>query len=313
MASMEVTTHGQASAQGSFSYVPTRCLLCGSNEYTERYVIERFKQGTLHYVTCLECGTAYQNPMPDQESMRLFYHSEEFFSSKTSREHLVGYCDYDADEQVRQRNAAYRLKELEALFPPKKTISLLKIACGYGTFVKAASDRGHLAEGIDFSEVMVNGAKDRYGVDLIHADFLDHDFRDKRYDAVLLYGAINNFLRPIDVAKKAFDLLKPGGFYLVNHMWLNGVPERIQRKNYWIYRPPIVGIYPKAEFRRRHQALGFRLYKTRYEIQYVSFEKLFGFLHSKSLLSMVESLRLHKRVFRTILPGYEKVFLQKPL
>ena len=186
-----------------FRFIPTTCMLCGSDNHRDHYVIDKYEQGKLYFVRCNHCGTRYQNPMPDQPSMAEFYHSQSFFSAKASSGPLTGYQDYDAQENIRHINARKRLAEIEGLFPAKKKLRILKVACGYGTLVKLARNCGHDAEGIDFSDVMVKGAKQRYDIDLIHADFLEYDFGDRTYDAVLLYGAINNFLRPLDVAQKA--------------------------------------------------------------------------------------------------------------
>lgn len=243
--------------------------------------------------------------------MRRFYESESFFNSKSSGEALVGYRDYDAEENVRRRTARSRLQEIESLFPPNEKLKLLKIACGYGTLVKLARDRGHMAEGIDISEAMVKKAREVNGLNLIQANFLDHDFGSQKYDVILLYGAINNFLKPLEVAEKIFGLLKPGGFYITNHMWLNSAPEKIQGKSYWIYRPPIVAIFPRKEFKRRHEALGFEVEKTKSDTQYHSLDQIFGFIQIRSLIKLVELLRIGRFGLTMPTPGYEKVFFKK--
>ena len=295
-----------------FTFVPTSCMLCGSSESQERYDVTKFEQGDLHYVTCAECGTAYQNPMPDNESMRAFYHSQSFFNCKSTGEELTGYRDYDGEDYTRRVNAKRRLDEIEALFPAKRPLRILKVACGYGALVSLAQERGHDAQGIDYSEVMVRGARESYGVEIIHADFLTHDFGDQTFDAIVLYGAINNFLRPLDVARRAHSLLRPGGYYIVNHVWLNSALERLLGKRYWIYRPPIVGLYPRREFERRHEALGFELARSIYDYQYLTLDKMFGYLQFRPVLRMVEALGMARLGFMMPIPGYARVFLRKP-
>lgn len=294
-----------------FSFVPTECALCGAADSEDRYCVTKFKQGELRFVTCKQCGTAYQDPMPSQESMQAFYHSGNFFKSKSTSEELTGYRDYDGEERIRQTNARRRLAEIEALFPSKSRIHILKVACGYGALVKHARDRGHVAEGIDFSLVMAEGAKRLYGIDLIVANFLDYDFGDRKYDAVVLYGAINNFLRPLDVARKVHALLVPGGYYVVNHVWLNSLPERILKDRYWIYRPPIIGLYPRKVFEQHHEALGFEVHKSRYDVQYLTLDKLFGYLQMKWVLRALGALRLPRFGFTLPVPGYGKVVFRK--
>lgn len=303
---MSTTTSPQ-----KFTFVPTECMLCGGTESSARYTIQKHIQGDLHYVTCSICGTAYQNPMPDNESMRAFYHSQSFFNSKASGELLTGYRDYDAEDYTRRVNAKRRLREVESLFPKNQSLKILKVACGYGALVRLARDRGHDAQGIDYSEVMVRGARESYDIDIIHDDFLEHDFGDERFDAILLYGAINNFLRPLDVAARVRSLLRPGGYYVVNHVWLNSMPEKLLRHRYWIYRPPIVGLYPRREFERRHCQLGYEVHRSIYDFQYLTMDKFFGYLQFRPLIRAVEALRVSRLGFSMPIPGYARVFFKK--
>ena len=295
-----------------FTFTPTTCMLCGGSDARPRYTITKFKQGDLRYVTCKHCGTAYQSPMPDQESMQAFYHSQEFFNAKANSELLTGYRDYDAEEVTRQANARTRLAGIESLCPSGQKLRILKVACGYGALVKLARDRGHEADGIDFSSVMVQGAKERYNIDLIEDDFLTHDFGERKFDVVVLYGAINNFLRPLDVASKALSILEAGGFYIVNHVWLNSFPERLMGHRYWIYRPPIIGLYPRRAFEEHHLSIGYELHRSKYDIQYLTLDKFFGYLQFRPLLRLVERLRMAQMGFTIPIPGYARVFFKKP-
>ena len=190
-----------------FTFEKSTCPICDGEDAKLRHEIKKYDQGDLTFVTCRQCGTVYQNPRPNQESLHGFYTSENCFSSSGEDKKFVGWMDYDAEEPTRQKNAAYRMRETEALFPVGQKLKILKIACGYGTFIKLARDAGHDATGIDFSEVMVAAAKKRYDVPLIHANFMEHDFGNERFDVVLFYGAINNFPKPVEVGRKVLEIL----------------------------------------------------------------------------------------------------------
>lgn len=244
--------------------------------------------------------------------MQQFYHSQNVFNAKAQGELLTGYRDFDAEEQTRQNNSTNRLVEIESLFPIGQKLKILKVACGYGTLVKLARDKGHQAEGIDFSAVMVQGAKERYGIDLIEDNFISHDFGEQQFDVIVLYGAINNFLRPLDVASKAFSILKPGGYYIVNHVWLNSFPEKLLRHRYWIYRPPIIGLYPKKAFEEYHEQVGFELHQSKYDVQYLTLDKFFGYLQFRPVIRLAEWLHIARLGFTIPIPGYARVFFRKP-
>lgn len=295
-----------------FNFLPTRCMLCESSAARHWYVITKYKQGDLHFVKCNGCETIYQNPMPDQESMQQFYNSQNFFNCTATADELTGYRDYDGEEYTRNKNAEKRLNELEQLYSAQRKLRILKVACGYGALVKLAKDRGHEAQGIDFSDAMLDGARKRYGLELIHADFLQYDFGAQRFDMVVLYGAINNFLRPLDVARKALSILEPGGFYVVNHVWPGSFPEMLLRSRYWIYRPPIIGLYPKRAFQTYHVKLGFEHHRSQYDVQYLTGDKLFGYLQIRPFLNVINKLGFSQLGCTIPIPGYAREFFRKP-
>ncbi len=295
-----------------FTFEEATCTICGSDDAELRHKITKFDQGDLTFVTCRKCKTVYQNPRPDWDSMQGFYTTENFFKATNSSAKFVGYVDYDAEEKTRQKNAAYRLHEVEALFPPGQKLKILKIACGYGAFVKKAIDSGHDAKGIDFSEVMVKGARERYGIDLIHSDFLDYDFGNERFDVVLFYGAINNFLEPVKVGRKIFDLLKPTGFYLTNYVEPNSIIEHIQKDKFWLYRPPIIGLWPTKAFVDAHAAFGMVLVRAFRDVQWATVGKLIDYLQFKPVMKLIRLLGIESIFLKLPTPGYTKIIFCRP-
>jgi SAM-dependent methyltransferase len=295
-----------------FVFEPSACPICDSQDAHARHKIKKYDQGELTFVTCRSCGTAYQNPRPNQESLHGFYTSENCFTASGEGKKFVGWLDYDAEEPTRQKNAAYRLVETEALFPAGQKLKILKIACGYGTFIKHARDAGHDATGIDFSKVMVAATKDRYDVTLVHANFMEHDFGDERYDVVLFYGAINNFQKPVEVGRKVLEILNPGGYYLTNFVEQDSIIERVQGAGFWLYRPPVVGLWKAAPFADAHTALGFKLIGIRQDIQWAPIKKLIGYLQVKVIIRIVRLLRMEDVFLKIPTPGYKKIILRKP-
>ena len=296
-----------------FAFEQSTCPICDSQDARARHRIKKYDQGELTFVTCRQCGTVYQNPRPDQKSLHRFYTSENCFTSSGDDNKFVGWLDYDAEEPTRQKNAAYRLAETEALFPVGRKLKILKIACGYGTFIKHARDAGHDATGIDFSEVMAAATKERYDVTLIHANFLVHDFGDERYDVVLFYGAINNFQKPVDVGRKVLQVLNPGGYYLTNFVEPDSIIERVQGAGFWLYRPPIVGLWKAGPFVDAHTALGFEKSEVRRDIQWAPLKKLIGYLQIQPLIRLIRALRMENIFLKLPTPGYKKIILRKPV
>jgi SAM-dependent methyltransferase len=303
---------GDLDAVNRFTFVPARCPICEIDDARPRHVITKYAQGELTFVTCNRCGTVYQNPCPDAASMQNFYLSQNFFSASRGSGKLVGYLDYDAEEQTRQRNAAYRLKEVESFFPAGTRLKILKVACGYGTFVKGALDAGHDATGLDASKAMVDGARERYGIELIHSPFLDHDFGAERFDAVLLYGAITNFHDVTRVGRRINDILKPGGLYLSNFVEPDSLLERIQGPKFWLYRPPVIGLWSADAFIAEHKKFGMELSARYSDVQWASLGKLAGHVQIEWVGRGLRALRLYERHIRVPPFGSVKVVLRRP-
>lgn len=294
-----------------FVFEKSTCPICDSHESKPRHKIKKYDQGDLTFVTCLQCGTVYQNPRPDQESLHGFYTSLNCFTSSGADRKFVGWMDYDAEESTRQKNAAYRIRETEALFSAGKKLKILKIACGYGTFIKLARDAGHDTTGIDFSEVMVNSAKERYDVTLIHANFMEYEFGNERFDVVLFYGAINNFQKPVEVGRKILEILNPGGYYLTNFIEPNSIIERLQGAGFWLYRPPVIGLWSVPPFVDAHTRLGFELIEVRQDIQWAPIKKLVGYLQINLLSRLLRLMSIEDVFLKLPTPGYKKIIFRK--
>ncbi|MEE2698256.1 MAG: class I SAM-dependent methyltransferase [Pseudomonadota bacterium] len=299
--------------KNKFSFEKAFCTICGSDNAKLRHKVKKFDQGDLTFVTCLKCKTVYQDPRPDWDSMQAFYTTENFFKATTEDVKFVGYIDYDAEEITRLKNAEYRLREVESLYEPGYKLKILKIACGYGAFIKKAIDSGHDAKGIDFSEVMVKGAFERYGINLIHSDILDHDFGDEKFDVIILYGAINNFLEPVKVGSKIFSLLKPGGHYLTNYVEPDSIIEFVQKDKFWLYRPPIIGLWTTKSFVSAHSEFGFKLVRSFKDIQWATIGKLIDYLQIKPLMKFIRLIRIDSILIKLPTPGYTKAIFRRPL
>ncbi len=301
------------SPKNKFTFEKACCTICGSDNAELRHKVKKFDQGDLTFVTCRICMNVYQNPRPDWDSMQAFYTTENFFKATKSDVKFVGYIDYDAEEITRIKNAEYRLHEVEAMYPQGQKLKILKIACGYGAFIKKAMEGGHDAKGIDFSEVMVKGAYERYGIKLIHSDILDYDFGDEKFDVIILYGAINNFLEPVKVGGKIFNLLKPGGHYLTNYVEPNSIIEHIQKDKFWLYRPPIIGLWPTKAFVNAHSKFGFELVRSFKDVQWATIGKLVDYLQIKPLMKLIRLFKIDLILLKLPTPGYTKAIFRHPL
>lgn len=289
-----------------FAFEAVPCAVCGSTDTTPHLTVDRFHEGPLTYVTCSECGLIYQNPRPSQDSLVRFFSSEGFTSAKDAHRQdgqIAGYYDYLRDEPFRFKLAKSRLNKLERLFPGKKPLRILKIACGTGTFLKVARDNGHEAMGVDVSDIFVRFGRERYDVPLLHGRFEDVDLEGRQFDAILLFGAINNLVEIRTVFDKAKTHLAPGGIFAFNYIDIDNFLARLQKEKFWLYRPPAIYQFTRRQIPVMLAHFGWRLVEHSSDSQYTSLSKLFGFLGWKPLWRLMEILRLHYAVVRIPIPG----------
>lgn len=102
----------------------------------------------------------------------------------------------------------------------KKNISLLDIGCGCGLLsnflIKFYLKNRLLIYLCDISEVILNLKKKfKKNINFIPSEFLKYNFKNNKFDRILIYSVIHYSNNPKNFLKKAFDLLNNKGIILV--------------------------------------------------------------------------------------------------
>lgn len=102
----------------------------------------------------------------------------------------------------------------------KKNISLLDIGCGCGllsNFLIKFYLKNRLSIYLcDISEVILNLKKKfKKNINFIPSEFLKYNFKNNKFDRILIYSVIHYSNNPKNFLKKAFDLLNNKGIILV--------------------------------------------------------------------------------------------------
>jgi len=296
-----------------FSYINTTCYICGNNHEETVYEVDRYKEGKLTFVRCKNDGLLYQNPRPDDASLNAFFNSSSFSSKKNTEdaEELTGYYDYLSGEAFRAKMAKDRYKLLKKFKPANEPLDILKIAPGTGSFLKEAKDNGNNVLGVDVSEFFVKYAKEKHGIEMVLANFEDVDLGDRKFDVILLFGAISNISKPKFVLEKILTLLKPDGHLHVNIIDEQNLVCKIQKSNHFLIRPPVIALFNNNNFKQLLKMIGYEVIYNKQEYQFTHLAKLANFSKIKFLVKLVEFFRLQKFIIKMPIPGGRHIIARK--
>jgi len=273
------------------------CFLCGAPKYKHWREITHF--GFPFTFQQCHCGIIKQTPMPNKQFFEWFFNSELFFSSKSSdSDKIWGFYDYFKDEPCRLATSRYRYKKFKNIFSTGKPLEILKIGPSTGTFLYVANQHHHHAIGCDVSTQFAKYAKDNYDVHIDTGRFEEMPYQDKQFDVIMLFNVIENIPNQTEFLSKVAEKLKPGGYFILNHVNIeNNIIEKIQKNKYFLYRPPICYIYSTDVFDRVLNKFGFEIVHRYRDVRYLHLEKIFTLLGWPLPLKLSKLLKLHQIPF----------------
>jgi len=91
---------------------------------------------------------------------------------------------------------------------------VIDIGCGRGLILSQLKENGWDPHGVEVSEHAAWHAKDR-GAKIHVGDFLDADYPDDHFHAVIFWHSLEHLPRPVEALRKAHRILKKGGLIVV--------------------------------------------------------------------------------------------------
>src|SRR5439155_18858419 len=104
--------------------------------------------------------------------------------------------------------------------------ALLDLGCWVGFLLAGARERGWSTLGAEPSEFAWRYARERLGLEVLHAGLLDADLPQGSFDAVVMADVIEHLPDPAGALDRLAQVLRPGG---VVHLALPNAGSRLAR------------------------------------------------------------------------------------
>jgi 2-polyprenyl-6-hydroxyphenyl methylase/3-demethylubiquinone-9 3-methyltransferase len=234
------------------------CKICGS-ESIEKYEITWDFPVTVY--ECKKCGLHFLDIL-DEEQLP----SKENDCTISDKEKT-----YIRDKlQGNKYRFSWQLGLLND-FLPKSDASILDIGAGGGVFLHLAAQNGFHTFGSEPNDVRRKFAQSEYGLAL-NREVVEHPFWDRyagSFDAITLWDVIEHVNDPRGLIVRCAELLRPGGFLLMDTPERNSV---FYRSGEWSYKLS-KGRYPF-------------LLKTMYSPEKFGHKQIFRIFEMKRLLNL---------------------------
>lgn len=205
----------QESAQVHTGLRYTSCHLCGSNQasllfqlpvpehHKDQYALNAWK-----IVRCDHCGLIYENPQPDDQSLRTFYAFETPEDHSFVESWFIG-------ESNHMRSVWRRY--LAAMSAYVQQGNLLDVGCGAGSFLAEAQKLGFNVAGQDIADFFVQYCQQTYGIAIFSGDIAElARSRQAYFDVITAFDVIEHHPQPKQLLQLIRGMLKSRGIVAIS-------------------------------------------------------------------------------------------------
>jgi SAM-dependent methyltransferase len=224
------------------------CVVCGGASASTLY------EGILR---CAGCGHVFADTrLSDEELFRLY--NEEFFTG-------AEFSDYASDERYFRKNFELRFKELRKFIDPARHRRLLEIGSAYGFFLDTVRRHFESAEGIDITDAGTLHARERFGLDVVRADFLAHDYGARKFDVVCMWDTVEHLREPQRYVEKIAAHTDRGALLAMTTGDVGSLNARLRGRRWRLIHPPThLHYFSPATVSRMLSAHGFEVVYNRH-------------------------------------------------
>ena len=179
------------------------CDLCGID--TKELL---FEKNTFKHVRCRRCGLVYVTPRlkNSTEGQEVSYNELAYYSGDFEE---MASRDYSGSRKKRL------LAEAAAYNKYNRTGHILDIGCGFGGFLKAASEQGWKhPEGIEIVAQVASCVRNFFPVKTTSLE--EGQYESNLFDVVRLNNVIEHLPSPKKLVESVHNILRPGGLFYIS-------------------------------------------------------------------------------------------------
>jgi SAM-dependent methyltransferase len=233
---------------------------------------------------CLDCGHLFADPCPSPELITALYSQ-------------VQDPDYEEEAVGRSLNFASILSRLDRRLPQKGR--LFDVGAATGILLDLARRRGFKPDGIELSRWAVQVAAEKYRLRVRQGAFESAELDNEHYAAVTMIDFIEHTATPFAAAKKAGEILEPGGILALVTPDIHSLASRLAGRRWWHLRPAHLAFFSRDSLAALLGRAGFsiveeRRYSWTFSLHYLISRKSApaGLLRIPALASFLKRIRL---------------------
>jgi 2-polyprenyl-3-methyl-5-hydroxy-6-metoxy-1,4-benzoquinol methylase len=197
------------------------CDACGADRFEPLSTVGEWTIGK-----CGDCGLVFVNPAP-------FFEPTDEFSGISRAFEYTEYMHrpvtdavlaFEREQLLANAGEVARWSKGRSATPGR--LRFLDIGCGSGASVRAATDIGWDATGIDIDPQLVQEGRERLKVDVRCVPVLECGLPDGTFDFIKLRDVVEHLPNPLEVLVKVRELLAPNGTLLIITPNEGGLPTR---------------------------------------------------------------------------------------
>ncbi|MCP5104465.1 MAG: class I SAM-dependent methyltransferase, partial [bacterium] len=213
-------------------------------------------EGAFDFNRCPGCGVLALSPMPSLEDLKSYY-PEDYHGFHTSGSGIISF--------LYRLVYVLRFREYERLVG--KTGQLLDVGCADAPYFDLLKKQypGMNLSGVEFKDEIAAKGREK-GRRIITGTIMDLD-AEEQYDLIIMNNLIEHVIDPLKELEKAYLLLKPGGYVILETPNTDSWDYYLAKKHWGgLHAPRHTYLFSYPSINRLVSRAGFELVKRNYPL-----------------------------------------------